>query len=39
LIVVGIMQGVFEKAVGCDSTVEWETSPRGRLEIEVKPAA
>lgn len=35
LMIVGMMQGVFETSVGEVSTVEWEFSEDGNLEIEV----
>jgi hypothetical protein len=37
LLVVGIVQGVFEAAFDVDSTVEWEVSEGGDLHVEVLP--
>lgn len=37
LMVVGLMQGIYEMAWGTDSTVEWELSPEGNLSVDVKP--
>jgi hypothetical protein len=38
LMIVGMMQGIFDAALDMDSTVDWELSQGGDLEIEVKPA-
>lgn len=38
LMIVGMMQGIFDAALNTDSTVDWECSPEGDLELEVKPA-
>jgi hypothetical protein len=38
LMIVGMMQGIFDAALNLDSTVDWELSEDGNLEIEVKPA-
>jgi hypothetical protein len=38
LMIVGMMQGIFDAALKTDSTVDWESSPDGRLELEIKPA-
>jgi hypothetical protein len=38
LMIVGMMQGIFDAALKTDSTVDWEYSPDGRLELEIKPA-
>ncbi len=37
LIIVGMMQGIFDAALDIDSHVEWELSEEGKLEIEVTP--
>lgn len=37
LLVVGLVQGLFEMAFGIDSNVEWELSEQGHLELEVTP--
>ena len=37
LIVVGIVQGLYEQAWDTDSRVEWELSEEGDLEVEVTP--
>jgi hypothetical protein len=37
LMLVGIMQGVYENALDVDSRVEWELSQEGDLEIEIRP--
>ena len=37
LMLVGMMQGIFDAALDLDSTVDWEISRRGDLDIEVKP--
>lgn len=37
LLIVGIMQGIFDMAFDVDSTADWEYSDEGNLEIEVKP--
>ena len=37
LVIVGLAQGFFEMALGVDSTVEWELSEEGNLEIAVTP--
>ena len=37
LFVVGLTQGLFEKAFGMDSEVEWEISDDGDLDVEVIP--
>jgi hypothetical protein len=37
LMIVGMMQGIFDAALDTDSTVDWESSPDGDLELEVKP--
>jgi len=37
LIVVGMVQGLFEMAFDVESGVEWELSEEGDLEVEVKP--
>ncbi len=39
LIVVGLVQGIYEMANGKESSVEWELSPEGDLEVEVRPRA
>jgi hypothetical protein len=38
LLIVGMMQGIFDAALGVDSNVKWELSKEGNLEIEVSPA-
>ncbi len=35
LMMVGLMQGIFEMAYGVDSNVEWELSGDGHLEVQV----
>ncbi len=35
--VVGLVQGLFEMAFGIESSVDWELSPDGDLEVEVIP--
>ena len=37
LLLVGMMQGLFELAFGVESLVEWELSPQGDLWLEVLP--
>lgn len=37
LMVVGLSQGFFEMGFSTDSTVDWELSEEGSLEMEVKP--
>lgn len=37
LMVVGLAQGIYEMARGTESSVEWELSPEGDLEVEVRP--
>jgi hypothetical protein len=37
LVIVGIMQGVFETAFDLDSNVDWEYSSDGKLEVEITP--
>jgi len=37
LLVVGMMQGVFEMAVNVESSVDWELSDAGRLQVEISP--
>ncbi|MEW6553894.1 MAG: hypothetical protein AB1384_06380 [Actinomycetota bacterium] len=37
LMVVGLVQGLFEMAFGIESSVEWELSTDGDLEVEVIP--
>ena len=37
LIVVGLVQGLYEQAWDADSLVEWELSKEGVLEVEVYP--
>jgi hypothetical protein len=37
LMVVGLVQGLFEMAFGIESNVEWELSERGDLEVVVAP--
>jgi len=37
LILVGFFQGIYEKAFGVDSNVEWEVSDDTGLEVEVTP--
>ena len=37
LILVGMMQGVFDNAVGVNSVVDWQVSEQGDLEVEVTP--
>jgi hypothetical protein len=37
LMVVGMVQGLFELAFNTESTVEWELSEEGDLEVEVNP--
>ncbi|MEW6554666.1 MAG: hypothetical protein AB1384_10320 [Actinomycetota bacterium] len=37
LMMVGLMQGIFELARGVDSEVEWELSQEGDLQIQVTP--
>jgi hypothetical protein len=39
LMLVGMMQGIFDAALDLDSTVDWEISHQGDLDIEVKPVA
>jgi len=38
LMLVGMMQGIFDAALDVNSLVEWELSEEGNLKIEVKPA-
>jgi hypothetical protein len=38
LLVVGLVQGLFEMAFGIESNVDWELSGEGDLEVEVIPA-
>ena len=37
LMVVGMVQGIFELAFDVDSQVDWEYSPQGDLQVEVSP--
>ncbi|MDD3717376.1 MAG: hypothetical protein PHP28_01780 [Actinomycetota bacterium] len=37
LLTVGKVQGLFEATCGVDSSVDWELSGEGNLEVEVKP--
>jgi hypothetical protein len=37
LMIVGMMQGIFDAAFDLDSTVDWELSEEGSLEIEITP--
>lgn len=37
LMLVGLIQGLFEMAFGIESNVEWELSEEGHLELEVTP--
>jgi hypothetical protein len=37
LMLVGMMQGIFDAALDLDSTVDWEYSEDGTLELEVTP--
>ena len=37
LMVVGMAQGLFDKAFSVESHVEWEVSENGDLEVEVTP--
>ncbi len=37
LMVVGLVQGIYEMAQGTESAVEWELSPEGDLSVEVRP--
>lgn len=37
LMVVGLAQGLFEMAFGIESSVDWELSPEGDLEVVVRP--
>lgn len=37
LMVVGLIQGLFEMAFGIDSNVEWEFTGEGNLEVQVTP--
>ena len=37
LIVIGLSQGFFEMGFGVDTTVDWELSEDGDLQVEVKP--
>lgn len=37
LMIVGMMQGIFDAALQVESSVDWELSDEGRLELEVKP--
>jgi hypothetical protein len=37
LLLVGMMQGIYDAALGLDSTVDWEYSDDGTLELEVSP--
>lgn len=39
LLIVGMIQGIFDVAFDVDSGVDWEYSEEGNLEIEVKPLA
>ena len=39
LIVIGQAQGFFEMGFGVDTTVEWELSEEGDLQVEVKPVS
>ncbi|MDI7253058.1 MAG: hypothetical protein QME89_10965, partial [Actinomycetota bacterium] len=36
LLLVGMLQGTFERTYGKDSTVEWEADGKGTLQVEVK---
>ena len=36
LLIVGMIQGIFDAAFDVDSSVEWEYSGEGNLEIKVK---
>jgi len=36
LLLVGLLQGTFERAHGVDSSVDWETDEKGTLQVEVK---
>jgi hypothetical protein len=37
LMVVGLVQGLFEMGVGVESRAEWELSQEGDLEVNVTP--
>ena len=37
LMIVGMMQGIFDSAFDTDSTVEWELSDDRQLHLEVTP--
>jgi hypothetical protein len=39
LLIVGLVQGVFDKTYGVDTRVEWSFSPQRTLDVEVKPIA
>jgi hypothetical protein len=39
LFLVGMMQGIFELALDCESSVDWQLSEEGTLELEVLPQA
>lgn len=39
LLIVGMMQGIFDAAFDTDTRVEWEMSEERELELEVKPLA
>jgi len=36
LMIAGMMQGIFDAALHTDSTIDWESSPGGNLELEIK---
>jgi hypothetical protein len=37
LLIIGLAQGLYEKAYGTESDVDWELSDDGDLQIEIKP--
>ena len=38
-LIVGTLQGIFDKTYGVDSAVEWSLSPQRSLEVEIRPPA
>lgn len=36
LMIAGMMQGIFDAALHTDSTIDWESSPDGSLDLEIK---
>ena len=39
VIMIGMMQGIFEMAFDIESNVEWNLSDDGDLKVEIKPNA